>query len=1490
LPFLISSAFAQTTIPKEFPADDQGFVKAYGDYITSTNRTDAKEQAKLLTSILLASTNTYNNISTVKNIANLLLSRKTPLYPTYSNYANFLLISNKAIVSQDFVNKNFTILEDLLKSSRKDALKDFNNYIEYLGAIYLKPNSIYADKNRTWNAYGDFKVKTDSTRPYFEYNKVTLIGITEEDTITIKDISGYYFPLLDMFEGTGGQMDWRRHNLDSNKVYAKLDSIKFFTSKSELIMPNATLTYLPYFEKTFKGNMKDYLSMSKATKPNFPQFITQDITELNNLSKELKLKGRVYLEGSNIFVAGNDTIDASLKILDKTDVPIVIASAPRFMIRDFSEVLSERTFLELKIASDLITHPGLTFNYSTKTRTLKANRDNKAYSRMPFYSTYYKVSMLPDQLLWNIDSSYVEINPISVHLLKPSYFESFSFYKPGIETKYSIGLDFDPLQALASYYFNNQSLEVDVNTVAGMMGRGYSVKQIESILYSLQADGYINYNSLTGKVQIYDKAILHVNAAKKKQDYDVIKFASENKEQVGKIMLNNREMEIYGVKNIEFSNSKNVEVFPTSDTIRLGENRSITLKGRLQAGKVNFYSQKLEFKYDNFIFKMDKIDSMLIMVPIGTGIPGPDGSISLQEISTPLQDISGTLYIDDPDNKSGLKNNKKFPYFDCSDSAFIYYDRGSNIDKYNKDSFYFVVYPFRFDSMNTFDTKALRFDGKLISANIFEDFETQVGIQEDLSLGFTIQAPEKGFALYGKKNKIFDEIHLDNNGLIAHGKIKRPPFEALITKSELYPKLYRSEAEYIDFIEDKVGNTPQGKTAKAKLFWDIQKDSMALIAEENKYNFYNDRIEIKGNINYIKDSLKGLGEATMDKAIFTSNDFKLKANTFESPKSDISIKTPDSKSIAFSINNASFKIDFKNNTGNFSNNEKEVYSKLPFYHYITNANDYDWNIDSNTITFTNKSTTNKKFFFISNDPAKDSLGFSSTLSIYDLNDNTLTAKGVEDVLIADSKLIPKGNVLNLDNTGEISTFDEAKMVFSTLNNYHYLENVHLLITSKNDFKGFGDLIYKVGNVNQKIKVEEIIPDFDEVKDEKYKKSNATIRQYFVKARGVIVEEEKYKLDDRILYRGDVHFNSKSPELLLNGFAKLELPKDSTEWFAIEQKVSTKKAAIDLDSLFNENKQQLQAGIYIDKAAYLHYPSVLNVLHGDNDLAVFKPKGILQNGPEKDVISYGDITTINGTYPYGDIMKYNVITGNIEATGKLELAYNLKEYCTLFNFGNIKYKSVDSLMQFTSLFSLDFFMDEGSKDILSKSFVENNATAVTAPFAKNTLFQKGFYNLIKDKVQGADAIVKDMSGQGIFSLPPAFPFNLVLSDVKWIWDSEEGTFKAIDKVGVMVLGNKAIGLKAQAYLEVAPRLDGKDFVNVYLVAANGVWYYFRYIDGVMSVQSSDEAFMNQFRSIDIDKKQIKKGKSTIVYEIMEPSANLKDNFVNRIEEFKDRIKN
>ena len=154
-----------------------------------------------------------------------------------------------------------------------------------------------------------------------------------------------------------------------------------------------------------------------------------------------------------------------------------------------------------------------------------------------------------------------------------------------------------------------------------------------------------------------------------------------------------------------------------------------------------------------------------------------------------VSDLGGDLYIDDPNNKSGLKNFPKYPIFSSTKDAYVYYDDPSIFNGvYDRDKFYFYLYPFTIDSLDNFKTELLQFEGYLASAGIFPDIEDTLRVQRDYSLGFETTTPESGFDTYGGKGTYFADVRLSNEGLRGKGLSEIPHFHLLVGRLPFFPR------------------------------------------------------------------------------------------------------------------------------------------------------------------------------------------------------------------------------------------------------------------------------------------------------------------------------------------------------------------------------------------------------------------------------------------------------------------------------------------------------------------------------------------------------------------------------------------------------------------------------------------------------------------------------------------------------------------------------
>src|SRR6185503_8248585 len=87
------------------------------------------------------------------------------------------------------------------------------------------------------------------------------------------------------------------------------------------------------------------------------------------------------------------------------------------------------------------------------------------------------------------------------------------------------------------------------------------------------------------------------------------------------------------------------------------------------------------------------------------------------------QKKSGTLFINVPDNKSGKMDIPNFPNLDASGGGVIYFDRKEVLNGIYGRSIFFVVPPFKLDSLSDADPASINFDGPFGSNGMFPTFK-----------------------------------------------------------------------------------------------------------------------------------------------------------------------------------------------------------------------------------------------------------------------------------------------------------------------------------------------------------------------------------------------------------------------------------------------------------------------------------------------------------------------------------------------------------------------------------------------------------------------------------------------------------------------------------------------------------------------------------------------------------------------------------------------
>ena len=146
------------------------------------------------------------------------------------------------------------------------------------------------------------------------------------------------------------------------------------------------------------------------------------------------------------------------------------------------------------------------------------------------------------------------------------------------------------------------------------------------------------------------------------------------------------------------------------------------------------------------------------------------GKPVIKKVNNTIQLASAELYIDDPNNKSGLQSLRQYPIINAADSSYIFFDDLPGLANiYPKKDFYFVVDPFMYENIDHFKIEDLDVEGVFFGGNILGPTRQSLSIQPDNSLGFNMYIPKEGIDIYGSKGRMYDSLNISSKGLVGKG-------------------------------------------------------------------------------------------------------------------------------------------------------------------------------------------------------------------------------------------------------------------------------------------------------------------------------------------------------------------------------------------------------------------------------------------------------------------------------------------------------------------------------------------------------------------------------------------------------------------------------------------------------------------------------------------------------------------------------------------------
>lgn len=1375
--------------------------------------------------------------------------RVSPHFNAYLKALNSMMATAKTGKFTDWQN----ITKDLLLRSEKGQYSDLMTFLEF-SENFFNSDILNKTSGQKWVVQtADYKFKYDEKIPSVSFDEASLYCATAKDSMFIVDTRGDFYPLRNTWEGKTGRVTWERAGFDPNQVYCEIAGYKIDLQKTEYKVEDAVLYQKKYFSRPLKGTLTDQISGKVNGEFIFPQFKSYELDIfLKNFAPQTEFRGGFGMSGSQIVGYGTETNRATLNFYAKDNREVLSAKSTNFSLKENKEVSSMKTSVSLYFANDSIYHPQLNMRYLIGSDPeLRLVRDGKASSKIAFMSSYHSIEANVDAIFWKMNTPVVNLQMVSQLKDIPVIFESFNLYEAERLNRYRRVTDIDPVAALYAFSAGGQ-FTLTAEEFAKYINPNYTAQTVYGVIFELVEDGFVYYDPDTDIISIRQKTDNYMRAKKKEIDYDRILLVSKSSAENAQLDLESKELLVTGVDQVTLSDSQQVRLFPQKGFVRVKKNRNMQIDGTIVAGSVDFVGTDFDFQYDQFDIGLDSVDQMKVYILED----GDKEKNKLIPVNTLIRSVSGTLFIDDANNKSGLKDFPSYPRFESKGNSYLYYDDKAIYNgAYKRDIFHFKLDPFKFPDLDEITPDLLTFPGTMITGDIFPPFQQTTSLQPDNSLGFDKQTESAGMLTY-KKGKFFGNLNMSNKGLIGSGRIEY--LSSLFTSENFIylPDSMMAAVDSFNMVRKKVGNAefPSAHNHKLNVRWKPKADSLRIYMTDTPFAMFEDKVQLKGSLVMGDSGLKGKGTINWPDASLRSETFAFTSGTFKSDSADVQIKNKDAARVSFNSYNVKARVDMDQYLGEFLANGPSIPIDLPYNRFKTNAKEFYWLMKDKLINIRMPEDPSLSYFE-STDPDQEGLRFQASGGVVNLQDNTVKADGIAYIEVGDARIRPPDTQVFIEPDARIRPLENALIVADSTNEYHKLYKATVKIMGRNKMDANGEYRYRGKNMKrQDLFFEKITTELDEKNPKRHYTFGTT----------TIPESTAFKLSENIGYKGNAILDSREPFLVFDGFAKIALKTQGigSQWFTFKDVINPDSISIDVSTPIGEYKDTLTFGILQDMELLDLYPAFLTKKRTSLDAYLFRTGGELDYNAEKNIFRVAPAEKLSGKESQGNMLTLKDNTGEVIAEGKFNLGSDwgmtrLDVAGQLTNkVGATGFTLNDMLIGF------DFYFDDALLSSMGEAIRYFNTEAPEVNYSKENFFNAGV--AMVDKKEVGD--FKRMMGTYgyLAERKKGLDHKLIFANVPMVFDTITRTFISTGKLGLSFAGDKYVNRLVDGWIEIGVRQSG-NFINIYLETAkdqdkNYKWYYFHYKKGVMQAVSSDPAFNDAIAAAK-DKKRLKENKST-----------------------------
>jgi len=695
-------------------------------------------------------------------------------------------------------------------------------------------------------------------------------------------------------------------------------------------------------------------------------------------------------------------------------------------------------------------------------------------------------------------------------------------------------------------------------------------------------------------------------------------------------------------------------------------------------------------------------------------------------------------------------------------------------------------------------------------------------------------------------------------------------------------------ARLFDLREDRSGavEVPQAHGEEISINWRPYRDSMYISTIGKPFELFKDNDHsITGKLILTPDGLRGNGVMDWSKGSLSSKLIKFGAYSALSDTSTLKINAVEEGALALESSNVNSNLDFDKQIGHVKANKKGDFTKLPFNGYKTSLTTFDWDMRKDQIMF--KNDTGDKGEFVATGKNRDSLHFAGETATYDLKSNELKIGGVESIQTCDATVFLKDGNLQIFEAGKMSTLEDCKIVCDTTTKQHVINRATIDIQGKKDYKASGFYQYNIKGREQEIR-------FDNIVGQRYGKGKRSEKKTRTTAKGKVLESDKFYIDLKTEYRGEITLKGDQEALEFEGFARLDSEKiPNAEWFSVNSQGDKTDLTIEFDVPKNFEGYKMYTGLYLSKESARLYPRIFMPKFLRKDRSILQAKGVFKLDENRDEFVFGDSSRVVTDGVRGNKITLNNKTGEFKAEGKLNIGDQLKGL-TIDAAGEARTSFAqpqDSVglgpfntmpVEVDMMAGIKSFIPEKMLDFIVQDIKSSSFDARGVDFTDEKFYEKAISEYIADPKLYKTTMTK-MKTEYKLGVPKKHnPYSFLFGKIPMKWDPDYQSFVSQkDQIGLISIKGEEVNVTIKAFIEFKMPSNGDDRVYMYIKSPSDSYYFFGYQSGVMSIVSNNTKFNDLVINLKKKEKIIKiDGGENVEIQYVEPST--AERFVRRVQ--------